>query len=690
MKIRSLIIAATQLLLFHFFICFCSFAAAAAPGDLDVTFAGGGVTPYRGMNMIGSSGIALQPDGKILSGDTQADGNSATIRRFAVLRYLPNGLLDPSFGQNGVAVSSTFWYDALVNDIAVLPDGKIVAAGNYRIPDVPYFAHDMLFSIFSPEGTEIANFTVRLNSGVSSIAEAVTVQPDGKFLVAGETGRVEGFIFKQVVMRFLPDGTPDVTFGNGNGFVINEPAVLGRGIAIQSDGKIIVTGRQSISRYLPNGELDVNFGGSGMITTPLPTDPYTAGFNLAVQPDGKIIGAASSNEAGNFDFGAFRLNPDGSLDSSFGVNGVVTTNVSAGSDNVKDVVLQPDGKILLFGYTHFTGGSQPNIVRYTANGALDNSFGSGGIVGLPNERFFLTDAALQSDGKILALGDGKIARYLNDASAAPRPTNFDFDGDSWADFAVTRFEDTNFNWYAVNNPLYRVVVNTQWGLAEDKFVPADYDGDRKTDVAVFRNGMWLIMRSSNQSISAVQFGQANDIPVPGDFDGDGKADWAVFRQGFWFILNSSNGSFRAVQFGVETDKPLIGDFDGDGKADLSVYRNGNWYVSGSTAGFSVLQFGLGSDKPVPADYDGDGKTDYAVFRPSDATWYFFRSQAGFGAIQFGLSSDQLAPADYDGDGKTDAAVFRHGTWFIQQTTGGFRAVNSGLTNDIPLASSFIF
>lgn len=691
MKKLPFVISLRQFFYTFFLIFGFVWLADAAPGDLDVTFAGGGITDFPQIYLSGAGGIALQPDGKILTGGVLADGNKYTVKRFAVRRYLPNGLLDPSFGQNGIAVSATFRDSAFVNDIALLPDGKIVAAGYYRTPDSAPQAvrHDMLFSIFSPEGIETANFTAHPGSGLSSIASAVAVQPDGKFLVTGETGRIEGLLFKQVVMRFLPNGTVDTTFGSGNGFIQNELAILGRDIALQPDGKIVVTGRQSISRYLPNGDLDVSFGSNGMFTTPIPTEFHNVAFSLAVQPDGKIIGAVSSNQLQNFDFGAFRLNPNGSLDSSFGVNGVVNTDVSGDADNVADVVLQPDGKILLFGYAQISNHFQLEIVRYTANGALDESFGIGGIVKIPNQFFFITDAALQSDGKIVTTGINRIVRLLGDVSTAPRPTNFDFDGDSWADFAVTRFEDNNFSWYAVNNPSYRPVVNTQWGLAEDKFAPADYDGDRKTDVAVFRNGMWFILRSSNQSLSAVQFGQANDIPVPGDFDGDARADLAVFRQGFWFITNSSNGSFRARQFGVETDKPLVGDFDGDGKSDLSVYRGGNWYVSGSTAGFSALQFGLDSDKPVPADYDGDGKTDYAVFRPSDATWYFFRSQNGFGAVQFGLSDDKLVPADYDGDGKTDVAVFRNGTWFIQQTTAGFRAVDFGLTNDIPLASSFI-
>ncbi|HLM02117.1 MAG TPA: choice-of-anchor V domain-containing protein, partial [Pyrinomonadaceae bacterium] len=114
-----------------------------------------------------------------------------------------------------------------------------------------------------------------------------------------------------------------------------------------------------------------------------------------------------------------------------------------------------------------------------------------------------------------------------------------------------------------------------------------------------------------------------------NFDGDAKSDIAVFRPsaGSWYISNSSNNSFTAVQFGASGDKIVPGDYDGDGKADLVVWRptDGTWYLLRSQAGFTAIQFGANGDMPVSGDFDGDLKTDLTVFRPSNGSWYRINS-----------------------------------------------------------------
>jgi hypothetical protein len=266
----------------------------------------------------------------------------------------------------------------------------------------------------------------------------------------------------------------------------------------------------------------------------------------------------------------------------------------------------------------------------------------------------------------------------------------DFDGDGKTDLSV--FRPSEGNWYLNRSTLGVVVAN--WGLASDILTPGDYDGDNKTDVAIFRpsTGEWYILRSSDGGFSANSFGANGDIPVPGDYDGDNRTDLAVYRPlgNLWFIFNSSSNTPTIVQFGVAGDIPVRGDYDGDGKTDIAIYRTGAWWVLRSSGGFSVTGFGLTTDKAVPADYDGDGKDDYAVYRPSEGQWYILRtSDAMISYISFGISTDIPVPGDYDGDGKDDPAVYRNGTWYLNQSTAGVFVTNFGVSTDTAIPTKYI-
>lgn len=270
----------------------------------------------------------------------------------------------------------------------------------------------------------------------------------------------------------------------------------------------------------------------------------------------------------------------------------------------------------------------------------------------------------------------------------------DFDGDGKSDLAVFRPGDNN--WYRRYSST-GVDDASGWGVDTDRLAPGDYDGDGKTDLAVYRPslGTWFIYQSLSGSVSQVNFGIAEDLPVQNDYDGDGKADIAVFRPstGEWHLNRSSAGPTTII-FGTEGDKPVAGDYDGDGRADLAVFRPADavWYINGSANGFSATQFGLSSDKLVPADYDGDAKVDIAVFRQADGLWYLLRSQAGFTAQPWGQNGDIPAPGDFDGDGKTDISIFRpsDGFWYrLNSTNGGFFAAEYGLNGDVPILSAYV-
>lgn len=271
----------------------------------------------------------------------------------------------------------------------------------------------------------------------------------------------------------------------------------------------------------------------------------------------------------------------------------------------------------------------------------------------------------------------------------------DFDGDGKTDLSV--FRPSEGNWYLNRSTAGFTAVT--WGAASDRLTPGDFDGDGKTDVAVMRPNagntalFFYILNSGNSSMTTVQWGAPGDIAAIGDYDGDGKSDVAVFRpsNGAWYIRSSnSSGTMTSTLFGQAGDIPVAHDYDGDGKTDVAVLRpsNGTTYVQRSQLGGIIsAAFGQAGDIFVPADYDGDGKTDFAVFR--NGAWYIQQSLLGFTGVLFGQAGDVPVPGDYDGDGKSDIAVYRGGTWYISRSTGGFFAAAFGTSSDAPIPKQYL-
>ncbi|MBX3282812.1 MAG: VCBS repeat-containing protein [Acidobacteria bacterium] len=292
--------------------------------------------------------------------------------------------------------------------------------------------------------------------------------------------------------------------------------------------------------------------------------------------------------------------------------------------------------------------------------------------------------------------------YLCNAPAANK-ARADFDGDGKSDLSV--FRPSEGNWYLEltgNVPAGLPALSViHWGASGDELVPGDYDGDGATDYAVWRANDtpgvtdFYILNSGSFTYNGISHGSIGDIPVVGDYDGDGKADAAVFRpsNATWYLWRSTDGGTTVVPFGNSTDIPVAMDSDGDGKTNLAVFRpsENNWYImDASGSQVSVFQFGTTGDRLVPADYDGDDKDDVAVYRPSNGTWYILHSTDGsVSFIPFGISTDMPAPADYDGDGKDDIAVYRGGTWYGLFSTGGTGTAQFGVATDIPIPSAYL-
>jgi uncharacterized delta-60 repeat protein len=296
----------------------------------------------------------------------------------------------------------------------------------------------------------------------NDIAEAVAIQADGKLVVVGTTYKNNDFSTEDfVVTRYNTDGTLDITFGSKGRVRTDFPglAAVPSSVVIQPDGKIVVAGGAfplftflgnfEVVRYNPNGSLDTSFGDGGIVTTIFPQGSYA--FDLALQSDGKIIAAGTvfvdfnPGDSSNTDFALARYNPDGTLDTSFGSGGTVTSDFVGAEDDAFSILVQPDGKIIAVGsanspvdYYNFAA------ARYLANGTLDSAFGTGGKVqtDFGDHNFDRArSAALQSDGKIVAAGfaisqnglvqNFAVARY---SSNGILDTSFSTDGMMQIDF----------------------------------------------------------------------------------------------------------------------------------------------------------------------------------------------------------------------------------------------------------------
>ncbi len=277
----------------------------------------------------------------------------------------------------------------------------------------------------------------------------------------------------------------------------------------------------------------------------------------------------------------------------------------------------------------------------------------------------------------------------------------DFDGDGKTDVSV--FRPSEGNWYI--NRSTAGFMGSHWGMNTDIPVPGDYDGDGKTDLAVFRSNsgdgkaVFYVLNSLDNTFSGYPWGIPGDAPMTGDYDGDGTVDIAIYRKSSntWWIWNRRNQAVSSFVFGSPGDIPLVMDYDGDGKTDLVFYRPSDhgWYFAQASGNpslnYTSFQWGLQTDILVPADYDGDKKDDIAVYRPSDGTWYILRTSDGqFMFIRFGASTDIAVPGDYDGDGKNDIAVYRpsSGTWYINGSSSGFMAQVFGANSDLPIPGSY--
>jgi uncharacterized delta-60 repeat protein len=358
-------------------------AGYKANGSLDTGFGSHGrvVTDLRSSADDFAGALATGADGKyIVAGSSFVD----TGLDLSVTRYNANGTPDTTFGINGqatVALPPLFFGG--VTGAAVQLNGKILVSGDLfgsELFVVRLNANGSLDTTFGSGG--MATFEL---AGFTSSAGLV-LQPDGKIVIAGTTQDQDTFLNDVVLVRFNSDGSPDASFGSGGAVIQTFGADESAAAVVRlAGGKLLVAGTVQgpndhdflLVRFNADGSVDTSFGTGGEATADLGGDDTAAG--VAVTLGGKIIVAGTTVNFNDFtgDFGVARFNADGTADPTFGGSGFVVTDLG-GDDHGTGVAIQSGGHIVVAGYTSDTGSI--DLARYNVDGSLDTTFGSGGTV----------------------------------------------------------------------------------------------------------------------------------------------------------------------------------------------------------------------------------------------------------------------------------------------------------------------
>ncbi len=347
-------------------------------GNLDSSFGSNGIvlTPYGNDNIYGLCAV-LQDDEKIIVGGAISVSSNYD---FAVLRYNTDGSLDDSFGLNGIASKDLGVYEVGFA-VDLQADGRILLAGTSS-----EMMGDYALVRFNQDGTLDETFgsdgsVVIENSGMHDEIYGVKIKPDGKIVASGYSRNFNNDISDFMILQLNNDGS-----------------------------------------------LDESFNSTGIVVTDFISGSLDESTSIAVQPDGKIIAGGVSEAASDQDFALARYNSDGSLDQSFNQTGLVRTNLGSFDDYATALCLQPDGKIILAGFASSPTDVDYVIVRYNIDGTIDESFGNNGMTwtdfGVGDDK--AKAICLDHDGKILVAGysgdlpasdfDYSLARYLNDLS----------------------------------------------------------------------------------------------------------------------------------------------------------------------------------------------------------------------------------------------------------------------------------
>jgi uncharacterized delta-60 repeat protein len=594
--------------------------ALGAAGDLDPSFDGDGrlVLNLGELRRDGpATSIVRQGDGKYVVAGTY---NALTEARgdFMVVRYMPDGSLDPSFGGDGIVITD-FGGVERVTDIELQSDGKVVVAGFNTTQLVARYELDGdLDSTFSGDGMVSTN----LFAGTDT-TRALAIDSVGRIVLAGSSDSGD-----MTVSRYSSAGNPDGTFdGDGKRTVDLGGIDTAEGVAIGGADKVVVAGTSAslfaLARLNADGSLDTNadadpgthFDTDGIVTTDVGTGSDVAN-DVAIQGDGKVLAAGNSG----VNFGLARYNSaDGSLDTSFdpvGNDGTVTTNSGPNTESrAESVTLDVNAKIVIAGTVQTTppGTSDFAVARYNPNGSLDSTtdadpathFGADGLVTTPGGDGLLGVRA-EPGGKVIAAGqtDGyaAVARYETDGDLDPT-----FSGNGIADdpLIVEPSEDFVSSGYVY--PDGRILTLGPTFLGErggGNAVVTRHNVDGSLDSGFGSGGIATVSLSpaGNESIGDVLVGADGKIVVQEFNDPDGVGGVA------------GHSAFAKLNADGTPDTT----FSGDGKLSLvgdlprasGLLADGSLVAVNTNAGNELIRKFTPAGIPDPSFGGGDGVAPY--------------------------------------------------------------------------------
>jgi uncharacterized delta-60 repeat protein len=404
--------------------------AFAHGGDTDLGFGvGGQVLTSLGATNDQLNEVLIDGKGRIVAaGQIEVGGHN----QLAAARYKPSGALDPSFGSGGV-VQQPVGTDSFGAAVARDRKGRILVAGASD-------GHVIVARFRSADGTPDTSFgtggVVTEPTGFQDAATDVNVDSHGRIVVVGQVQLGFGQPFDALVLRFLPSGDLDDSFGGGDGIVTEHfgdqlRSTFAPDVALDGKGRIVVavnaTREDSITvmgamRLRPRGALDTTFGKGGKRLTAISTLNATAAQGLALDGRGRIVLGGFSN----FKFALVRYTPDGSLDQSFSSDGIVTTSPSPDGSQANSLAIDPKGRIVAAGQARVNGGfSDVAVVRYLPSGRPDPNFGSRGIVVsfVGEDNAVANGVATDAKSRIVIVGlarsgtapnDSLLVRYIGD------------------------------------------------------------------------------------------------------------------------------------------------------------------------------------------------------------------------------------------------------------------------------------